>query len=38
MLIVIQRFGKHYSCHLQGECVQVGLFFKPYIGQAMGGE
>jgi hypothetical protein len=24
MLTIIQRFGKHCSCHLQGECVMVG--------------
>jgi hypothetical protein len=38
MLIVIQRFGKHCSCHLQGEYVEAGRFWKPYIGQALGGE
>jgi hypothetical protein len=38
MLTVIQRFDKHYSCHLQDECVEVGRFWKPYIGQAVGGE
>jgi hypothetical protein len=35
-LIIIQRFGKHYSCHLQGECLEFGHFWKPYIGQAGG--
>jgi hypothetical protein len=35
MLIVIQCFGKHCSCHLQGECLDVGRFWKPYIGQAV---
>jgi hypothetical protein len=34
MLRIIKRFGKHYSCHLQGEYVMVGCFWKPYIGQA----
>jgi hypothetical protein len=29
MLKVIQRFRKHCSCHLQGECVLVGCFWKP---------
>jgi hypothetical protein len=24
MLKVIQRFGKHFSCHLQGECAEAG--------------
>jgi hypothetical protein len=38
MLRIIQRFAKHYSCHLQGEYVMVGHFRKPYIGQAVGGE
>jgi hypothetical protein len=38
MLIVIQRFGKHCSCHLQGECLEVGCFLNSYIGQAVGGE
>jgi hypothetical protein len=32
------RFGKHYSCHLQGECVLVGSFSKPHTEQAVGGE
>jgi hypothetical protein len=34
MLRIIQRFGKHYSCHLQGEYVRVGRF----IGQTVGDE
>jgi hypothetical protein len=38
MLKIIQRFGKHCSCYLQGEYVIVGRFWKPYIGQAVGGE
>jgi hypothetical protein len=38
MLKIIQRFGKHCICHLQGEYVMVGRFWKPYIGQAIGGE
>jgi hypothetical protein len=38
MLKVIQCFGKHFSCHLQGECVLVGHFWKPYKGQAVGGK
>jgi hypothetical protein len=38
MLKIIQRFGKHCSCHLQGEYEMVGRFSKPYIGQAPGGE
>jgi hypothetical protein len=38
MLRIIHRFGKHCSCHLQGECVVVGRFWKPYIGQEVGGE
>jgi hypothetical protein len=33
-----QRFGNHCSCHLQGNYVMVGHFWKPYIGQAVGGE
>jgi hypothetical protein len=37
MLRIIQRFGKHCSCHLQGECVVVGRFLKSYTGQAVGG-
>jgi hypothetical protein len=37
MLSIIQRFGKHCSCHLQGECVVVERSWKPYIGQAVGG-
>jgi hypothetical protein len=38
MLKIIQRFGKHCCCHLQGECVVVGPFWKSYIGQAVGCE
>jgi hypothetical protein len=38
MLNVIQRFGKHPSCHLQGECLLVGCFWKPYIEQVISGE
>jgi hypothetical protein len=38
MLRIIQCFSKHCSYHLQGECVEVGDFWKPYIGQAVGGE
>jgi hypothetical protein len=35
MLKVIHHFVKHYNCHLQDECVLVGHFWKPYIGQAV---
>jgi hypothetical protein len=38
MLKIIQRFGRHCSCHLQGEYVMVGRFLKPYIAQTVGGE
>jgi hypothetical protein len=38
MLRIIQRFGKHCNCHLQGEYIMVGRFWKPYIGQAVGGD
>jgi hypothetical protein len=38
MLNIIQCFSKHCSCHLQGEYVMFGHFWKPYIGQAVGGE
>jgi hypothetical protein len=38
MFRIFQCFGKHCSCHLQGECVLVGHFWKPYIGQAIHGE
>jgi hypothetical protein len=31
MLEVVQRFGKYFSYHLQGEFVLVGSFWKPYI-------
>jgi hypothetical protein len=34
MLAVIQRFGKHCSCHFQGKCVEVGRFWEPRIEQA----
>lgn len=38
MLNIIQRFDKHYYCHLQGEYIMVEGFWKPYIGQRVGGE
>jgi hypothetical protein len=38
-MLKIVRFDKHCSCHLQGEYVMVGRFWKPYrIQQAVGGE
>jgi hypothetical protein len=33
VLRIIQRFGKHCSCHLQGDYVMIGLFLE-----ALGGE
>jgi hypothetical protein len=38
MLEVIQRFGKHCNCHLQGEYVLVGRFWKPCMWKAVGGK
>jgi hypothetical protein len=38
MLKIVQNFGKHCSFHRQGECVVIGCFWKPYIGQAVCGE
>jgi hypothetical protein len=38
MLRIIQRFGKHCSCHFQGDCVEVRRFWKRYIGQAVDGD
>jgi hypothetical protein len=38
MLRIIQYFGKHYSYYLQSECVVVGHFWKPYMGQAVDGK
>jgi hypothetical protein len=38
MLKVIQRFGKLSSRHLLVECAEVGHFWKPCIGQSVGGE
>jgi hypothetical protein len=35
MLEIIQRFDKYCSCHLQGQYVIVGRFWKSYIGQAV---
>jgi hypothetical protein len=35
---IIKHFSKHCSCHLQGECVVVGHFWKPHTGQVVGGE
>jgi hypothetical protein len=37
MLKIIERFDKHCSCHLHGEC-DVGQFWKLYIGHAACGE
>jgi hypothetical protein len=31
-------FGKHCNCHLQDQYVMVEHFWKPYIGQAVGGK
>jgi hypothetical protein len=30
VLIGLQRFGKHCSCHLQGECVEAGCFWSLF--------
>jgi hypothetical protein len=38
MLKIIQHFGKHCSCHLQGKYVMVGCFWIPCIGQTIGEE
>jgi hypothetical protein len=38
MLKIIHRFGKHCSCHLQGEYVLIGRFWNPYIRQTIGCE
>jgi hypothetical protein len=38
ILIIIQRFGKHCSCHLQGECAESGNFLKPYTWHAVDGK
>jgi hypothetical protein len=38
MLRIIQRFEKHCNFHLQGEYVLVGIFWKPYTGQAVVGK
>jgi hypothetical protein len=32
-MLIIQRIGKHCNCHLQGERVLVGRFWKPYMGR-----
>jgi hypothetical protein len=37
-MLKIIHFIKHFGCHLQGEYVLVGTFWKPYIGQAVRGE
>jgi hypothetical protein len=37
MLRIIQSFGKHFSCHLQGECVEAGRF-DAFLGQPVSGE
>jgi hypothetical protein len=34
----MQRFGKHYSYHLQDEYAVVWRFWKPYTGQTVGGK
>jgi hypothetical protein len=38
MLKIIQLFGKHCSCYLQGKYVMVGHFWQPYVGQTAGEE
>jgi hypothetical protein len=38
MLKVIQHFGKHCTCHLQGKCVLVRCSWKSYIQQAVCGK
>jgi hypothetical protein len=38
MLRNIQRIGKHNRCRLTSECVVIGRFWKPYIGQVVGGK
>lgn len=39
MLKITERFGKHYSCLLHGECILVGcLFWKLHIEQAVCGK
>jgi hypothetical protein len=38
MLRIIERFGKHCSCYLQGECVELLVFWKPYIETAVVGD
>jgi hypothetical protein len=37
MLNIIRRFGKHFSCHLQDECI-VGIILEAlYTGHAVRG-
>jgi hypothetical protein len=31
-------YRQHCNCHLQGECVLVACFWKPYMEQVVGGE
>jgi hypothetical protein len=38
VLKIIRRFGKHCGCHIQGEYVISGRFWKPYVGQAVGSD
>jgi hypothetical protein len=33
MLKMIQRFGKHFCCHLQGEYIMVGYFGSLILGR-----
>jgi hypothetical protein len=37
MLKVIQRFDKHYGCHLQGEYTGWAFFGSFRVGQAVSG-
>lgn len=37
-LKIIQRISKQCSCHLLGEYVTEGCFWRPYTGQTVGGE
>jgi hypothetical protein len=37
MLRIMQHFSKHCNCYHQGECAVDGHFWKPCVGQAVGG-
>jgi hypothetical protein len=38
ILIIVEHFGRHCSCHPQGDCVDAGRFWMSCVGQAVDNE